>query len=261
MNPELFGSRIFISPASAPKREQSPAASETLKHIDHATIVGFNESQAFRYLTEDLRTAEIALYGANDAEAKIIFLGGSPEWIISDEKTLEGVSIYKDPPSLPKLPEIIEFVGAANAYTDQKPGSSLETVISEAADLVYNFGFLSKVDTYEHAPDYTELIQIFAESLGWSSRDALIVAAIKYHQRFVHNGEKNPDSEDQALKRLIQTQDPLFGEIEPIVHPPTREEVGAALKLAVKIRSVYLVSRYDQIRFQKERAALAASKK
>ncbi|TXG76479.1 hypothetical protein E6Q11_04425 [Candidatus Dojkabacteria bacterium] len=246
MNHEMFGP--FMSPASAPLSEQSPLVPER-PHVSHADIVKMNESKLLAYVTGELREAEIRMYGENDAEAKIIFLGGGKKHNISKAKTWDGVPIYKKTPEFAKWSEVYEFMGAANRYTDGK--GSLGEFVSEAADLVYNFAFLTKADTYEHAPDYLEIIEQIASTLGWTSREALLVAAVKYHQRFIHAKGKDPDEEDRLMDRLLAVDTFIEG-AKPLVTSPSKQQVSKAFNLGTRLIRSHLKPRYHQIRDQKK---------
>lgn len=247
--PSIMGPEYFVDSKSGGGgakrvRKRTPEAA----HVDHKDLIKMNETQLLNYLTEDLLNAETKLYGKNDAEAKIIFLGGGPTHDISKATTFEGTPIYKETPDFAKWSEMYEFMGAANRYTDDK--GSLSEFVSEAADVIYNLAVLSKIDTYEHAYDYTEMIERVAVTLGWTPKEALLVAATKYHQRFVHSGEKDSVAEDDLMERLLE-KDILFENTEPLVTSPSKKQVSNAFNLGTTLLNAYLIPRYHQIRDQK----------
>lgn len=247
---------MFQSPSSAPIPREASASAPERAHMSHADLVKLNESKLFSYITEDLLSCEVEKYGTNDAEAKVIFLGGGLTHNIGKATTYEGVPIYAETPAYAKWSEMYEFMGAANRYTDSK--GTLGEFVSEAADVVYNLAVLSKIDNYEHAPVYTELIGMVASTLGWTPREALLVAAAKYHQRFVHAGEKDSVGEDKLMETLLSSN--LFLDNEkPIIASPTKDQVSNAFDLGTSLLNAYLIPRYHQIRLQKERQQLAAA--
>lgn len=131
----------------------------------------------------------------------------------------------------------------------------LAEFVSEAADVVYNLAVLSKIDNFEHASDYTELIGLVASTLGRTHREALLVAAAKYHQRFVHVGEKDSVKEDELMDALLRTN-PFLENQKPTITSPTKDQVSNAFDLGTNLLNSYLIPRYHQIRFQKDKTRL-----
>lgn len=117
MNLEI---RSYQSPSSAPIPGEASAQTPEEAHINHAELVKLTESKLLSYITDDLLEREIKKFGTNDAEAKIIFLGGGPTHNIGKATNYEGVPIYAETPAYAKWSEMYEFMGSSNRYTDDK---------------------------------------------------------------------------------------------------------------------------------------------
>lgn len=253
--------RIFPSPSAAsspsgegpqilPEISQSPIE----RPIDnYHFLIEKNADQLFDYLRYDIARAEEEIYGSTDAESKLIFTYGNfvndPDTTdISKATTFEGTSIYKTKPDLRKSAEIQEWIHWANSINNEND-PRIEGLISESADLFYNLTRLSTLDSNElhpHCPDYEMIMGMIARSLGWSRKEALLMAASKYHRRFIEVKNKEPEEEMKLMQDLIKVNK-FSADYMPLVKTPTKIQINSTWGLLEKIQMHTLRPRHSQI--------------
>lgn len=250
-----LGPMRFMSPTSAPvNQEPSPLAPEN----PYERILQMDEQQLFDYLRREIAQGEFKLYGETDVEAKLAFAGGSLADDISQLTTFhggpfEGRTIYATPPEFAKDSEAVEFITMAGRVTNED--GDIVDLVSEAADLFYNYAYLAEHDkdqgpkgkVHKHAPDYIHLMSQVAGALGWEPLPALRVAAMKYHRRFIDKEKKDPKGEKEMMREL------LYGtQLKPALIPvPTLRQVNTARGIVSSITKTTLHHRYLEVIEQK----------
>lgn len=254
------GNRFFQSPSggSSPQDVPSPIPHE-LRPIDYRDFVDMSEADLFAYIKDDLGRAETALLGPANAESKLIFLCGTlirdprEERIkrysrnIAKAKTFDGTPIYKNRQKYFKVSEIEEFIVVAGQVIHE--GGQMEDLVSEAADIFYNLIRLSDLDTYLHAPDYGTVMAQTAAALGWTPKQALLVAANKYHSRYVERKTKDPEYEKNKMEDLLRI---YSYSREAGVPTPTFEQIDDTVDFLEATEGNILGSRQFQIRAQQQ---------
>jgi hypothetical protein len=203
-----------------------------------------------KYVSEDLSASEEDLYfDFPDIESKLAFLGGSPFWDISQLETWEGKTIYRDPPPFMKNSEIHEFVVVANLVTNDH--APVVDFASEAADVFYNLVRCMSLDNYDDPPDYINIIDDLAGDLGWSRRQALLLAAAKFHRRFVETKRKDPEGERTVIEGLFVV-DRFVKDARPYIPVPSMTNINNAARALLHHQEVRLIPRYKDIRYKKQ---------
>lgn len=247
-------SRIYPSPSSAPlPGGESPSQNADKVSITPHDLLEMNGDQLFDYVINDLAQAELEMYSESpDAESKLIFLCGDPinnpdDNSISTARTIKGDPIYREQPKLRKISEIDEWIGVAGRVLHE--GGDMADLVSESADLFYNLARLSSLDTnknHPHVPNYDYIMSQIAGSLGWSKKEAMLVAASKYYGRLIKLKRKDPAAEKQTMEDLLRL-DSFSIDAKARVSTPTEDQINNTWGLLGKIRRTTLFPRRDQI--------------
>lgn len=239
----------------------SPDLSSSTPDIKTSDEVGL-----YGFYRQQLLPIENKLFAAgNTAEHKLIFLIGSSENNVAKARLADGRPVYTKAPPYVKHPEISEANDVIAPYlelafnpppenaTDQAQITYYEDLrtfyrraISEIADVFYNLALLVCLDDPRFEGTYKGCIGDIASSLGLTTREGLLLGALKHEHRLVKNGgRKNIEEEDAILEHA------LF--IDGIMPAPTAEHFNLAHDEMNAAKEFELRTRLSRIQYDFKR--------